>query len=648
MRKKTHNFVQNILSLFIMITRISSVVVALTMTFAAQAEDWMGWVENEAYISQLSIPGTHDSATGQGFTGFLGTIAGNTSALTQGKTIAEQWDCGVRAFDLRPALNGNSLEIYHGVCQTKISLAGALDVICAKLDEHPTEFAIILTRHETDGDSNNAGWADAMASLLNDEKYASHMAAYNPALTVQQMRGKFVMLSRDSFTSDKVGFVSGWSHSSDFASQQNVTARCGSASGRLFVQDFYDCTGTSADQTKVNAVTTMNDFAAQLCENASHKNTWVINHTSGYTKSASSNGNRDMAYKANTALLATLTTSDHKHAPTGIVMMDFAGVEESSGYQTNGQSLVNTIIAQNYGYGMFKNMPAGTVLTPTPTDKTTRYFHTFTSVRRGNLIVTQDLASGNLSGTATDGNGVPAASQWEIEDRNDGTFNIRNRESGKYISPDAAYNTTLSVSDQPAARGWVFKPAGTTGLYTISCGNSVQLHQTMPELENAVYNWYDPETDFPDTVDFGSIFRITRVGTASNIVLAQTLTLDITETEATEGTEFDLTATVGPDNVTNPALAWSSNNQSVATVDSNGHVKVLKAGDCYITVRTTDSSNLSASCRLRAIADPTTGITAVESDHTGSAIFDLTGRRLSAVTSSGLYIVNGRKTYIRR
>ncbi|MDE6462512.1 MAG: Ig-like domain-containing protein, partial [Muribaculaceae bacterium] len=185
-------------------------------------------------------------------------------------------------------------------------------------------------------------------------------------------------------------------------------------------------------------------------------------------------------------------------------------------------------------------------------------------------------------------------------------------------------------------------------LYTISCDNSVQLHQTMPELENAVYNWYDPETDFPDTVDFGSIFRITRVGTASNIVLAQTLTLDITETEVTEGTEFDLTATVGPDNVTNPTLAWSSNNHSVATVDSKGHVKVLRAGECYITVRTTDSSNLLAACHLRATADPTTGITAVESDPTGSAIFDLTGRRLSAVTSSGLYIVNGRKTYIRR
>ncbi len=619
---------------------------ALTMTFAAQAEDWMGWVENEAYISQLSIPGTHDSATGEGFTGFLGTIAGNSSALTQGKTIAEQWDCGVRAFDLRPAFDGKSLEIYHGVCQTKISLAGALDVICAKLDEHPTEFAIILTRHETDGDSNNAGWADAMSALLKNEKYASHMAAYNPALTVQQMRGKFVILSRDSFTSDKVGFVSGWSHSSDFASQQNVTARCGSASGRLFVQDFYDCTGSSADQTKINAVTTMNGFAAKLCENSSHKNTWVINHTSGYTKSANSNGNRDMAQKANTALLSTLTASDHRHAPTGIVMMDFAGIEETSGYQTNGQSLINTIIAQNYGYGMFKDMPAGTVLTPTPTDKTTRYFHTFTAVRRGNMVMTQNLSSGNLSGTALNGSVVPAESEWELETRNDGTFDIRNRQSGQYISPDAEYNSQIHVSDKPAAEGWTIDPVGTTGLYTIRCGGNRQLHQTLEVFDHAIFNWYGADGDFPDTIDFGGLFRITRTGTASNIVLASTLTLDITETEAAEGSEFSLKATVGPDNVTNPSLAWSSSNQSVATVDSKGHVKVLKAGECVITVRTTDNSQLSATCRLRA----TSGIDSVkaaETDRT-DAIYDLTGRRLSSVTSSGLYIVNGRRTYIRR
>ena len=56
-----------------------------------------------AYITQLSIPGAHDAGTGYGFTGFYGTIAGPSMALTQDLTIEGMWDCGVRAFDLRVA-----------------------------------------------------------------------------------------------------------------------------------------------------------------------------------------------------------------------------------------------------------------------------------------------------------------------------------------------------------------------------------------------------------------------------------------------------------------------------------------------------------------------------------------------------------------
>lgn len=337
-----------------MMKRFRIAAVALTLALATQANDWMAAIDDAAYINQISIPGTHDSATGHGWTGFLGSIAGASSATTQSKTLAEQWDCGVRAFDLRPGYVDGSLEIFHGVCQTQLSLADALDIICAKLDEHPTEFAIILTRHESDGDSNTPEWAPTMAELLEQEPYASHLITYNPLLTAGELRGKFVMLSRDAFDSAKVGFISGWSHSSTLADQKRATAECASASGRIYAQDFYDCSASGADVTKINAIKAMNNYAAKLHLFESRLKTWVINHTSGYTKSASSNGNRDMAAKANTALLEVLTSADHSAAPTGIVMMDFAGEQTSGTYTTNGQALIDAIIAQNGGYEMLK------------------------------------------------------------------------------------------------------------------------------------------------------------------------------------------------------------------------------------------------------------------------------------------------------
>lgn len=36
--------------------------------------------------------------------------------------------------------------------------------------------------------------------------------------------------------------------------------------------------------------------------------------------------------------------------PTGIIMMDYAGVDETNGYATQGKALVEAIIANNFGY----------------------------------------------------------------------------------------------------------------------------------------------------------------------------------------------------------------------------------------------------------------------------------------------------------
>lgn len=325
---------------------IASFSLATTM----MAYDWMAKINDKTYVNQISIPGSHDSATGNGWTGFIGGMFGPSSAATQSKTLSEQWDCGIRAFDLRPALSGSDLQIFHGVCQTKLSMAAALDIICSKLDEHPSEFAIILMRHETDGDSNNSGWADALAALLKQEPYDSHLIAYNPRLTVEQLRGKIVILSRDQFSSSKVGFVSGWSHSSNLADQRNASVKCATGSGSIYAQDFYDCTAAGADGTKTAAVLTMNNLASTLNQNRNLLSTWIINHTSGYTKSASSDGNRDLAAKANAALLNALTANNRNPAPTGIVMMDFAGEQVSSGYSTRGQELIDAIVSENFRY----------------------------------------------------------------------------------------------------------------------------------------------------------------------------------------------------------------------------------------------------------------------------------------------------------
>ena len=82
-----------------------------------------------------------------------------------------------------------------------------------------------------------------------------------------------------------------------------------------------------------------------------------------------------------------------------------------------------------------------------------------------------------------------------------------------------------------------------------------------------------------------------------------------TEVEAEEGSEVQLSEVVLPEEATNKEVAWSSSNESVATVDNNGLVSIHKEGEATITATTTDGSNLSATCVIKAFS----GIVEVES-----------------------------------
>ena len=73
------------------------------------------------------------------------------------------------------------------------------------------------------------------------------------------------------------------------------------------------------------------------------------------------------------------------------------------------------------------------------------------------------------------------------------------------------------------------------------------------------------------------------------------LTLDV-------GARDTLTATITPNNATNPNVTWSSDNQNVATV-SGGVVTAVGTGSTNITV-TTEDGNKTASCTVTVTAPP--------------------------------------------
>lgn len=63
---------------------------------------------------------------------------------------------------------------------------------------------------------------------------------------------------------------------------------------------------------------------------------------------------------------------------------------------------------------------------------------------------------------------------------------------------------------------------------------------------------------------------------------------------------FDLEATMSPEDADNRELKWTSSDTSVATVDDNGHVKIVGIGYAEIRASTKDGSCTSSSCEIRS------------------------------------------------
>ncbi len=93
-------------------------------------------------------------------------------------------------------------------------------------------------------------------------------------------------------------------------------------------------------------------------------------------------------------------------------------------------------------------------------------------------------------------------------------------------------------------------------------------------------------------------------------VLAESLTIDPTSWSGEEGSEFKIIATVLPANTTDKSVKFESSDATVATVDAQGNVKVLKEGTCKIIVTTLDGTALTAEC----VVTSTSGVSAIFAD----------------------------------
>ncbi|WP_052443369.1 phosphatidylinositol-specific phospholipase C [Streptacidiphilus neutrinimicus] len=173
------------------------------------ATDWMARLPDSTLLSELSLPGTHDSGA---------SVFGGDIAFTQSMDLATQLNSGIRAWDIRLGEYSGRLELYHGIArQGQDFQSDVLATADAFLQAHPTEFVVMRVKEE----QTVTDFADQVHSYLAADPRVYRGLSDDPQLG--DIRGKIVVL-QDFSSPDREGIPyanSDWSVQDDYTLSTN-------------------------------------------------------------------------------------------------------------------------------------------------------------------------------------------------------------------------------------------------------------------------------------------------------------------------------------------------------------------------------------------------------------------------------------------
>lgn len=127
---------------------------------------------------------------------------------------------------------------------------------------------------------------------------------------------------------------------------------------------------------------------------------------------------------------------------------------------------------------------------------------------------------------------------------------------------------------------------------SINPTNSVYCFSSTPPLcDNKSFSSYSSYLHVPDA-SIASYFTTNYWCNFTNIlggaIEPENININLSNVSVTVGSQFDLTASVEPNNSTYRALRWSTTDANVATVDNYGKVTTVGVGECDIIVQIFD------------------------------------------------------------
>ena len=216
--------------------------------------NWMSQINDSTKITDLSIPGSHDS-------GALHSIA-DVSGKCQDLNIKSQLNIGVRFFDIRLKLKNNQLDIVHSFVDQKLKFVDVLNDMVNFIKENNSEFLIISIKKESDTINSKYSFEETVLNLLSNYNDIIQFDNQLPE-TIKEARGKIYIISRFE-TNIGIQAYDHWLDSTSFELND------------LYIQDNY-C---------INDIETKKQDILNTLELSNQNNYLYLNYTSCYLDNA--------------------------------------------------------------------------------------------------------------------------------------------------------------------------------------------------------------------------------------------------------------------------------------------------------------------------------------------------------------------------
>ena len=258
-------------------------------TAYSYADEWMAGIPDDALLSSVNIPATHDTGTA----GVVeDAIPGVSITSCQNFYYDEQLNMGARSFDIRgnatkDDASAADVKIVHGgelwQCQEKdgsdLTLQSILNTSLGFLEKHKSETVILTVKPDA---GSTVGLEHVVAEFIKSNEEKVYCGGDIPSM--KEARGKIVFLRRFNLTQNYEGWVeramgfnlTNWDDIS-YKNYEYAYKLYDDGKNHVYIQDAYNTYGS---EKWAYILGTMKQTTGQDTSHPIEYNSWVINYTS--------------------------------------------------------------------------------------------------------------------------------------------------------------------------------------------------------------------------------------------------------------------------------------------------------------------------------------------------------------------------------